>query len=152
MKNIVVNIKNEDDLYEKYNDDISHDLLNFLVRQANVRDEIKITINTNLDIDNLDNLIKKEINKAYKNTERSEKNYDYKQILFFITGVIFLLFSSLINIEVVNEILLITGWVAICEFLEISLKLDKKQRLKMKIMKKILTSEITINKSYSNDI
>lgn len=152
MKNIVVNIKNEDDLYEKYNDDISHYLLNFLVRQANVRDEIKITINTNLDIDNLDNLIKKEINKAYKNTERSEKNYDYKQILFFITGVIFLLFSSLINIEVVNEILLITGWVAICEFLEISLKLDKKQRLKMKIMKKILTSEITINKSYSNDI
>lgn len=145
MKNIIVNLKDESDLYEKYNDDISHDLINFLIRQANVRDSIEITINTSLDIENLDNLIKEGVNKAYINSKRVDKYYDNKQIVFFIIGIIFLIFSVVIDYAVINEINLIVGWVAICEVIEISINIDRQQNINRKLMKKILNCNIHIN-------
>ncbi|MBR6690673.1 MAG: hypothetical protein IKL65_05020 [Bacilli bacterium] len=58
MKNIVVNIRRERDLYEKYSNEVSSELLKYLVEEARVKDDIEVTINTKLDIKNIDKLIK----------------------------------------------------------------------------------------------
>ena len=52
MKIIVLNIKQEEDLYEKYSNNVSRDLINYLIRETKyVNDDIKIRINTKLKID-----------------------------------------------------------------------------------------------------
>ena len=67
------------------------------------------------------------------------------QIVFFIIGIIFLIFSVVIDYAVINEINLIVGWVAICEVIEISINIDRQQNINRKLMKKILNCNIHIN-------
>ena len=147
MKNIIVKLKNEEDLYEKYNDNVSSDLIDYLVEETKfTKDDIKIIVDTSLDIENIDKIIKEGLVKSYNESKRFDKLYDSKQILFFITGVLFLLFSSLINNDVTKEVILIIGWFVIWEGVDIALNLDSKLRLNRKTLNKLINSEIIINK------
>lgn len=144
MKNIIVNIKRESDLYEKYNDNLSKDLINYLIEEARVKDDVKIIINTNLNIKKIDVLIKEGIINAYNNSKRVEKYLDNKQIIFLIIGVVFLIISTFIKYDIINEIIIIAGWVAIWEVVDIALNIDSKQKVNRKIIKKLIDSEIEI--------
>ena len=110
------------------------------------KDDIKIIVDTSLDIENIDKIIKEGLVKSYNESKRFDKLYDSKQILFFITGVLFLLFSSLINNDVTKEVILIIGWFVIWEGVDIALNLDSKLRLNRKTLNKLINSEIIINK------
>lgn len=144
MKNIIVNIKKESDLYEKYNDNLSKELINYLIEEARVKDDIKIIINTNLNINKIDVLIKEGIINAYNNSKRLDKYLDNKQIVFFITGVIFLIISTFIKYSILNELIIIAGWFVIWEVVDISLNIDSKLRINRKIIKKLINSEIEV--------
>ena len=58
MKSIIVNIRRERDLYEKYSNEVSSELIKYLVDEARVKSDIEIIVNTKLDIKNIDKLIK----------------------------------------------------------------------------------------------
>ena len=144
MKNIIVNIREESDLYEKYNNNLSKDLINYLIEEASVKDDIKITISTNINIKKIDVLLKEGIINAYNNSKKLDKYLDNKQIIFFIIGIIFLIISTFIKYSVLNEIIIIAGWVAIWEVVDIALNIDSKQKVNRKLMNKLINSEIEV--------
>ena len=145
MKNIIVNLKNENDLYEKYSNEVSNDLINYLIKEIRyIKDDIKITVNTNLKIENIDTLIKDGLIKKYNNLNRIDNFYDNKQIIFFILGVVFIFISTFIKYEVLKEIIIIAGWVGIWEMLGITLNTDSEIRLNRKQLKRLLDCKIEI--------
>lgn len=147
MKSIVVNLKNEEDLYEKYNDDISRDLINYLVRESKyTKEDIKIIINTKVNIENIESKIKESLVKIYDDTRKIDKVHNIKQVLFFIIGMLFLIFSTFVLFDVVKEIVIIAGWVAIWEVVDISLNVDTELKINRKLIKKLIDCEIEVNK------
>lgn len=145
MKDIAVNLKSELDLYEKYNNKLSRELIEYLLKETK-KDKIRIIINTSLNIKNIEKTIKDGLMTAYEETKKFDDVYDNKQISFFIMGFIFLLLSSLIKYEVIKEIIIIIGWFVIWEGVDIALNLDTKLRINRKKLKKLINSEIIVNK------
>ena len=146
MKNIVVNLKDESDLYGKYNNDVSKDLIKYLIEEAVlIGEDANIIINTKLKIDNIDEIIKKGLIKEYNESKKIDRIHNNKQIVFFLIGTIFLILSTFINYSVIKEIIIISGWVAIWEVVDISLNLDSKSKISRKIIKKLINSKIEIN-------
>lgn len=148
MKNIIVNLKKESDLYEKYNDNVSKELIDYLLKQGrNVKSDIKITINTKLNIDKIDDLIKKGLKEYYNETTKFDEIYDTKQVSFFIMGLIFLIIATFVKYEFIKEIIIILGWFVIWEGVDITLNLDTKLRKNRNILKKLMKAKIEINKN-----
>ena len=149
MKSIMVNLRKENDLYEKYNDDVSSSLIKYLISEAKTKENIEVIVNTKLDIENIDGIIKKGLKQSYEDTKTIDKFYDAKQIRFFIIGIIFLLISTLLGYEILRELVLIIGWFAIYEVVEITFNTSSVLRKKRKAIKKLLDSKIKINKTYN---
>jgi len=145
MKSIIVNIRREKDLFEKYSNKVSNDLLKYLVEEARVKDDIEIIINTKLDINNIDKLIKDGLENSYKNTKIIDKFYDNKQIILFIVGMLFLIFSTITQPEIIKELILIIGWVAVWEVVDKAIKVNSKQKYNRKIIKKLINCKIKVN-------
>ena len=146
MKNIVVNIRRERDLYEKYSNEVSNDLLDYLIEKAIVKDDIEVTINTKLDINNIDKLIKEGLENYCKDIKIIDKFYDNKQIILFIIGMIFLIISTIAKPELIKELILIIGWIAVWEVLDIAINVDSKQKFNKKIIKKLINCKMKVNK------
>ena len=146
MKSIIVNIRKEQDLYNKYSNQVASELIEYLVGEAKVKDDVEVIINTKLDINNIGNLIKEGLEKYYKNTKLIDKFYDNKQIILFIIGMLFLIFSTITKPEVIKELILIIGWVAVWEVLDITINVDSKQKFNRKIIKKLINCKIKVNK------
>lgn len=145
MKSIIVNIRRERDLYEKYSNEVSSDLLEYLVDEARVKDDVEIIVNTRLDIKDIDKLIKEGLENSYKDTKVIDKFYDNKQIILFIVGMLFLIFSTITKPEVIKELILIIGWVAVWEVLDIAINVDSKQKYNRKIINKLINCKIKVN-------
>lgn len=145
MKSIIVNIRRERDLYEKYSNEVSSDLIKYLVSEAKVKDDIEIIVNTKLDIHNIDELIKKGLEDSYKDTKLIDKFYDNKQLILFIVGMLFLIFSTITKPEVIKELILIIGWVAVWEVFDIAINVDSKQKYNRRIIKKLINCKIKVN-------
>lgn len=147
MKDIIVNLKNEEDLYEKYNNKLSSELIEYLLKETKkTKGNLKIIVNTSLNIENIEQTIKDGLLNAYEETKKFDDLYDNKQLSFFIMGFIFLLFSSLIKYDVIKEIIIIIGWFVIWEGVDIALNLDTKLRINRKKLKRLINSEIIVNK------
>ena len=147
MKNIIVNLKKEEDLYNKYSDNVSRDLLDYLINEARyTKGDIKVTINTTLDISNIESLIKEGLLKMSNETRKLDIIHDMKQVMFLIIGVVFLIISSFIFYDVIKEIIVIAGWVAIWEVVDIALNVDSKSMASRKLIKRLMNSKIEINK------
>ena len=144
MKSILVNLKKESDLYEKYNDDVSNALIKYLIKEAKTNDKIEVIIKTKLEVDNIEFLIKKGLQQELNDTRRIDKFYDFKQFRFFIIGIIFLLISTLMGYEILRELVLIIGWFAIYEVVEIALNTSGILKRKRKTIKKLLGCHIKI--------
>ena len=145
MKSIIVNIRRERDLYEKYSNEVSSELIKYLIDEARVKEDVEVVINTKLDINNIDKLIKEGLENYYKDTRIIDKFYDNKQIILFIIGMFFLIFSTITKPEVVKEFILIIGWIAVWEVLDITINIDSKQKYNRKIIKKLLNCQIKVN-------
>lgn len=145
MKNIIVNIESKSDIYEKYNNGLSRDLINYLIKESKfAHDNIKITINTNLKLDNIDTFIKDGLKNAYNETRIIDRTHNIKQLLLLIIGTIFLIISTL-TFNIIKEIIIIAGWVAIWEVVDISLNIDSELKLTRKIIKKLINCKIEVN-------
>lgn len=147
MRSIVVNLRKESDLYERYNNEVSSNLIKYLISEARTKDDVEVIINTKLDIENIDSLIKKGLEDYYNDTKLIDKFYDSKQIRFFIIGLIFLIISTFMGYEILRELILIVGWFAIYEFVEITLNTDSRLRKRRKIIKKLINCKIKVNKN-----
>lgn len=145
MKSITVNLTRESDLYERYNDDVSDALIKYLIKEAKTKDKIEVIIKTKLEIDNIEFLIKKGLQQELNDTKRIDKFYDFKQLRFFVIGIIFLLISTLMGYEILRELVLIIGWFAIYEVVEITFNTSSILRRKRKAIKKLLSCNIKIN-------
>lgn len=148
MKLILLNIKENLDLYEKYNDDISKELINYLLNEARyIRDDIKINININPEIkcENIKHLLNKGLEKTLEEIKKMDKVNNNKQLIFFLFGLLFLVFSTLIVNEIIKEIIIISGWVAIWETVDVLLNIDSKSALDKKTIKKLINCEIEVN-------
>lgn len=145
MKSIVVNIRREKDLYEKYSNEVSSELVKYLVNEAKVKDDVEVIVNTKLDIKNIDTLIKEGLEDYIKDIKKIDRFYDSKQVILFIVGMIFLIFSTLTKPEIIKELILIVGWVAVWEVMDIAINIDSKQKYNKKIIKKLINCKITVN-------
>lgn len=147
MKNIIVNLNSKDDLYEKYSNGLSRDLVSYLVREAKYADSnIKIIVNTNLEVDNLETFIKKGLEEVYMETRKIDKIHNIKQFMFFIIGIVFLILSTMGLFSILKEIIIIAGWVAIWEVVDISLNVDSELKLNRTLIRKLINSKFEINK------
>jgi hypothetical protein len=145
MKSIVVNIRREKDLYEKYSNEVSSELIKYLVNEAKVKDDVEVIVNTKLDIKNIDTLIKEGLEDSIKDIKKIDRFYDSKQVILFIVGMIFLIISTLTKPEIIKELILIVGWIAVWEVLDIAINIDSKQKYNKKIIKKLINCKITVN-------
>lgn len=145
MRSIEVNLRRQSDLYEKYNSELSRDLIKFLIEEANIKDDVEVIVNTNFKKANLDKFIKEGLKNAYNDSKLIDKKHDNRQIIFFIIGILLLIFSTFMKQEILKEIIVIAGWVPIWDAVEISLYVDSKQKRNRKIIEKLLSSKITIN-------
>lgn len=146
MKNIIVNIENKSDIYEKYNNALSRELINYLIRESKfTNSDIKIIVNTNLKLDNIETFIKEGLKNAYNETKIIDRSHDTKQLTLLLIGTIFLIISTL-TFNIIKEIIIIAGWVAIWEAFDISLNVDSKLKLTRKLIKKLINCKIEVNK------
>ena len=68
-----------------------------------------------------------------------------KQIWFLILGVIALLVASIVDWEILKEIVIIGAWVLLWDVVEMEIVDDINNRKKKRILKKILSSEFIEN-------
>ena len=133
----------------KYNENkISNELIKYIIKEAipiRKNEKIKIVINVKCNTINRDckEFLKEGLIEEYNKSIQEHKITDIKQICLLILGIIFLFLSSNINNEVIwKEILLITGWVPIWEVIDLELFSNTKGKGKIKIINKLLNSEI----------
>lgn len=149
MEEIKINLRNEDDLLETYdNSVISSELINYIIDKAmnvNKYSDIKIIVNKNkikLDIMSLiQDGLEREYNKSFMNYEKN----NIIQGVLFLLGFVILIFSFILGDNGLwHEILLIIGWVPIWEMVHLELFTDFKERKKRAVLKKLMNSEIIV--------
>ena len=139
-KIIEIDLHDKYDLVEKYNENkISNELIKYIIKEAipiRKNEKIKIVINVKCNNINRDckEFLKEGLIEEYNKSIQEHKITDI---------IIFLFLSSNINNEVIwKEILLITGWVPIWEVIDLELFSSTKGKGKIKIINKLLNSEI----------
>lgn len=142
--NITVNLKNKQDLYNPYNNSILNDnlssyLLNSL-RGLGLKEKVRITIIHTEDISleeqkNIENIIHTNFYRIDFEDAIHTKAYHIRAIILLIVGIILLWISYYLNtnnIYIIEELILILGWVAIWEVADYLLFEDTKNRIKSK--------------------
>lgn len=144
---IEINLIEADDLLDKYNKEkISLDFINYLIESSSYydkKDKVKIIINNSISDDNdYIKLIYQGLRNEYKKSYQKHKHINYLQLIYFVLGIITLAISSIINEEVLKELILIGGWVFIWTMAELEIFSDMEERHRRMILKKLLNSEI----------
>lgn len=151
---IEIDLYNKQDFYDKYNHKIiSQELINYIKNQASHANTKKLEILINrhcrMDDDYLD-LLKNTLKNDYLLYRRKLHLNNITQVLFLICGFILLILSHGIKkYAVLEEILLICGWVFIWEMIELQLFTDSKNIYNCKILKKL--SNTNIQDKYCKD-
>lgn len=150
-KVINVDIKEMDDLVERYNEEIvSKDLTKYILNQAkyvNKKEKVKVAIDikfeTNVDVVHL---IKKSLKNEYDLNLKKSYITNIRQLFFLFFGMAFLFLSTIINNEIISEVILIGGWILIWEMLDLQLFTDTELQRDKMILKKLLKSDFVVNK------
>ena len=150
MKVIEIDITNKEDLYEKYNKKVvSKDLINYMIESIphfNKSDKLKIVINNSTSEKiNCTKLIKDGLNNEYNKSLLKYHKTNIVQLIYLIIGIIALILSTLVNVTIFKEIILIGAWVLIWEMIELELFSDTQEKKKRIIIKKLLDSEFEEN-------
>ncbi len=145
MKNIEVDITNIENLVETYNIyQINKDLLNYIIEKASSAEDgekIKITIQNKTKVD-AKKLITEGLEEALNKSKIRHAHINRMQLIYFIIGIISIFLTLFIHIDVIDEIILIGGWVFIWSAIELEITSDFNELRKRKIIKKLLKSEI----------
>ena len=147
MGKIFIDIKTNEDILEKYNSNvISNDLIEYIMKQTIglKNSEIELVINNKTNTKITDKL-KKGFEDYYQNSLKKKYYNNVRQFILFIIGLILLIISMTIEIELLKEILLIGSWVPIWEAFDSELFLDFNEKTKRKILKKLMKSKIIEN-------
>lgn len=148
-KEIKIDIANREDLLEKYNENkVCRDVIEYLVKEAMLVDKeekIKIIVNKNNAVLNSDckELIKSGLKDEYKRSMNKQQDNNIKQLYFFFAGVFLIFLSTLFKEQLIlREVILIIGWVPIWEMVRIELIPDAQGRVKRRVLRKLMHSEI----------
>lgn len=150
-KIIKIDLSDKNDLLDKYNSNkISDELIKYIEnfhRFVSKKDKIKIIINKKCDIEqNCTELITGALKEEYIKSLKIKRLNNIKQISLFIIGALFIFLSTIVTkAEIWREILLIVGWVAIWEMVDLELFTDTEEKRKRKVLEKLLQSEIIEN-------
>lgn len=150
-KTVEIEIRNENDLYDKYNKNrISSDLINYIIENALIHlraDKIVLVVNNylNKDID-CKKLIDEGLRLEYDKSMRRHQRNNVSQLFYFIAGALTLFLSTLIDEGIFKELIVIGGWVFIWELVEVELFSEVSGLKKRRIIKKILKSPIVERK------
>lgn len=145
---ITIDLTEKYDVVEKYNEDkAAEEILKYVIRQAMLvekYEKLKVIINNQTELRGKSiDILKAGLRDEYKKSVKERKNNNFKQIIFFLLGVLFIFFSTLIKENTIwKEILLISGWVPIWEMVEMELFPDMEGRQKRKIIKRLLKAEM----------
>lgn len=149
-KIIKIDIQNEEDLIEKYDNDVAnHNLIEYILKKAmdTKKDEpIKIVIKNKC---NTDIFIREKIidglKLEYDHQIKEHQRNNLIQIMLLLLGITFLFLSTLVSEDVIwKEVILIGGWVPIWEMVDIELFNEFRGRRIKKIIKKLIQSEFEI--------
>ena len=146
MKVIEIDITNKEDLYEKYNKKVvSKDLINYMIESIphfNKSDKLKIVINNSTSEKiNCTKLIKDGLNNEYNKSLLKYHKTNIVQLIYLIIGIIALILSTLVNVTIFKEIILIGAWVLIWEMIELELFSDTQEKKKRIILKNLRKKE-----------
>lgn len=151
QKIINVDVLNETDLIEKYNSEcINNELINYLIKKSfNIKldENIKIVINNNCNTKlNIANLIRDGLEKELAVCIETNNRNNLVQFSLFLMGILFLVIATFIKNSILNQILVIIGWVPIWKMAQVELFDDFRGRKRKQIIKKLLISEIKVIK------
>lgn len=150
-KIINVDVLNETDLIEKYNSEcINNELINYLIKKSynmKLDENIKIVINNNCNTKlNIANLIRDGLEKELAFCIETNNRNNLLQFSLFLIGILFLIIATFIKNIILNQILVIIGWVPIWKMAQVELFDDFRGRKRKQIIKKLLISEIEVIK------
>ena len=151
MENIIkIDIKNEDELLEKYDDSlVNHHIIEYILKKSfffNKEDDIKIVINKKC---NTDVYIREKIIEGLQLEYSLKTKQHYRnnliQFVLLLIGITFLFFSTFLEQGLLwKEVMVIGGWVPIWELVRIELFDESKIRKTKKILKKLIKSEFKV--------
>ena len=145
-KKIEIDIIDIEKLVDTYNIyQLNKELLNYIIRKAlsvEDKEEIEIIINNKTEV-SATKLIKEGLEEELVKSKIRHKHINKQQLIYFLLGIISIFLTLFINIEVIDEIILIGGWVFIWSAIELEITADINEFRKRKIIKKLLNSTIT---------
>ena len=144
-KKIEIDIIDIEKLVDTYNIyQLNKELLNYIIRKAlsvEDKEEIEIIINNKTEV-SATKLIKEGLEEELVKSKIRHKHINKQQLIYFLLGIISIFLTLFINIEVIDEIILIGGWVFIWSKIELEITADYNELRKRKIIKKLLNSTI----------
>ncbi len=148
MRKIDIYINTKEDLTEKYNTGIVSTALIQYILQRTIyvkrNEDIQLVLHVSNNTKGCISLIQKGIEETYRDNLRQHHIINIKQFLLLIIGFCMLFISTVIrHNEILEEIILIGGWVPIWEAIELELLTDTKDRRTRRLLKRLLKSEIT---------
>lgn len=149
-KILEIDLDSTEDLFECYNKKkVSRDLIQYMVDampRLKKNDTLKVVINNRIKGNvKCAELIKKAIDDACARNDFRFHLTNMKQIWFLILGVIALLVASIVDWEILKEIVIIGAWVLLWDVVEMEIVDDINNRKKKRILMKILSSEFIEN-------
>ena len=149
-KILEIDLDSTEDLFECYNKKkVSRDLIQYMVDampRLKKNDTLKVVINNRIKGNvKCAELIKKALDDACARNDFRFHLTNMKQIWFLILGVIALLVASIVDWEILKEIVIIGAWVLLWDVVEMEIVDDINNRKKKRILKKILSSEFIEN-------
>lgn len=150
-KVIELDIKNEYDLYDKYNKNrVSEELVKYIIENAYSHikaDKIVLVVNNYLNKEiNCNKLIDEGLRREYDKSMRRHQRNNLAQVFYLVVGMLTLFLSTLIGEGIFKELIVIGGWVFIWELVEVELFSEVSGLKKRRVIKKILKCPIVERK------
>ena len=149
-KILEIDLDKKEDLFECYNKKkVSKELIKYMIESIPALkkgDTLKVVINNNMK-DNIKcaELIKRALDDSVEKNEFKFHRNNTKQLSFLIMGVLALGLSSIIEFEVLKEVVIVGAWVLLWDAVELEIVDDISNRKKKSIYKKLLESEFIEN-------
>lgn len=145
-----LDLNSKDDLFERYNSNkVSKEVIQYMIDTVPVmkkNDTLKVVINNKIKGNiRCAELIKQALDEACEKNDFRFRNTNMKQFTFLIMGIIALIVASVINWDVLKEIVIIGAWVLLWDAVEMEIVDDISNRKRKRILKKILSSEFIEN-------
>lgn len=149
-KILEIDLERKEDLFENYNKKkVSKELIQYMVDampRMKKNDKLKVVINNKIKGNiRCAELIKKALDEACVKSDFRFHTTNMKQISFLIIGIIALIVASMIEGNVLKEIVIIGAWVLLWDAVEMEIVDDLSNRKRKKVLKKILSSEFVEN-------